>query len=149
MEPSFLEDESSLAALISGFRSGTWPVTQFHHDAHLAVGCCSVLDYQDAVLDRLRDQIRAYNVSQGGENTDEKGYHETITRFWLERVAEFVKKQPVGLSRLELARRAVGEFATRPGLFRDYYTFDVLKSREARQAWVAPDAIAPDRTIPS
>ncbi len=93
-------------------------------------------------MDRLRDRIRAYNVSQGGENTEDRGYHETITRFWLETVIAYRESLPAGLSRLETARRVVEEFAPRRDLFRDCYEFDVLKSREARKRWIPPGSIA-------
>ena len=33
----------------------------------------------------------------------------------------------------------VDEFGSRRDLFREYYSFDVVKSREARAGWVEPD----------
>jgi hypothetical protein len=138
---AFLSGEAALTAFLSAFEDGTWPGADFRHAHHLAVAVCYLFEEPDP-MDRLRDRIRAYNVSQGGENTEDRGYHETITRFWLETVIAYRESLPAGLSRLETARRVVEEFAPRRDLFRDCYEFDVLKSREARKRWIPPGSIA-------
>jgi hypothetical protein len=87
----------------------------------------------------LREAIPRYNISQGGQNTDTSGYHETLTRFWVERLADFVATCSAQSSVEERALAAVTKFGPRSRLFEDYYSFDVVKSLEARRAWVAPD----------
>jgi hypothetical protein len=47
---------------------------------------------------------------------------------------------PSGLSKPEIARRVAAEFAPKRDLFREYYDFDVLKSRVARAEWIPPAA---------
>ena len=97
-------------------------------------------------MSRLRADIKRYNVSQGGENTADRGYHETITRFWLEVVRGYIASLPAGLSKLEITRRVTDQFAARRDLFRDYYNFDVLGSREARADWIPPNQAPPGTT---
>ncbi len=133
----FLSGESALEDFLTAFENGTWPAAQFHHSHHLAVAACYLLDSTDP-MERLRKNIRFYNVSQGGENTENRGYHETITRFWVEVVKRYMASLPEGLPRLETARLVVAEFSPRRELFCDYYDFDVIKSREARAVWVPP-----------
>jgi len=133
----FLENSASLEALLNGFEDGTWPIAQWHHAQHLAVCSCYVLDGPDA-MDRLRIRIASYNERQGGRNTPDSGYHETLTRFWLEVVRDAIDSLPRDLSRLEITRRIVAEFGDRRNLFREYYRFDVVGSREARAGWIPP-----------
>jgi len=131
-------DETYLRSLIAGFEDGSWPVAEFHHMQHLAVAV-HYLTEDPVPMDTLRDRIRRYNVSQGGENTEDRGYHETITRFWLEIVRAYIAALPAGLTPVDVTRRVVEEFAPKRDLFRDYYDFDVLKSREARAVWIPPN----------
>ena len=134
---SFLVDEAGLETLISGFRNGSWPGREFRHTAHLAVCVCYILEGNHP-MERLRFAICRYNESQGGKNTVDAGYHETITRFWVDTVREAIQSMPPGLTRLEIAREIVGRFASQRDLFQKYYDFDVLKSREARAVWIPP-----------
>lgn len=136
--PAFLRDDASLAALVAGFEAGTWPVADWLHAQHLAVAACYILECEQTALDRLRAAIPRYNLAQGGENTPESGYHETLTVFWYEVLRHFLAGLPDGLTRLEATRRGVEEFAPRRDLFRHYYDFDVVKSREARARWMPP-----------
>ncbi len=138
MTHSFLESEAALNALIAGFEDGTWPKSGWTHGAHLAMGAFYVLDGPDA-LKRMRANIPKYNVSQGGANTEDSGYHDTLTVFWHDRIRECVAALPDSCARLEIVRRVVGEFESRRDLFREYYSFDVVRSREARARWVPPD----------
>lgn len=145
MDDDFLSGESALTAFLARFEDGTWPVAEFHHAHHLAIAACYLRDdshagstARDSVMDRLRTRIRLYNISQGGENTVDRGYHETLTRFWVEIVDRYMSSLPVELKRIEVARLVVAEFRGRRDLFRDYFDFDVVASREARSAWIPP-----------
>jgi hypothetical protein len=126
--------------LRSGFDTRTLPGTEFNHAAHIAVGATYVCELgAEGALEHLRVAIPRYNVSQGGQNTDTSGYHETLTRFWVERLGEFLRTLPPQSSVEERALAAVGEFSTRVKLFEQYYSFDVVRSLEARRHWIAPD----------
>ena len=134
---SLLTSEESLDAFLRAFESGTFPAADFHHQEHLIVAACYLLeaDDEDAAA-RTRTNIRRYNESQGGKNTEDAGYHETLTIFWLRLIRAHL---PLGLNRLTAVQTVVGQFATNRDLFGEYYSFDVVKSRDARLSWVAPD----------
>lgn len=138
-------DALYLDSLVSGFESGTWPGPEFHHLQHLAIAVHYIGACPDP-MSRLRDEIKRYNLSQGGQNTEDRGYHETITRFWLEAVRGYMASLPAGLSKLEITRRVTDEFASKRDLFRDYYNFDVPTSREARAVWIPPNQAPPGIT---
>ncbi len=139
--PDFLESEATLDALLKGFAEGTWPKAQWTHAAHLATAACYILAFDDA-LDRLRTGIPRYNVSQGGQNTEDSGYHETLTVFWHNVIRNFIRTLPPNQDRLTIARAVVTEFAPQRDLFRQYYDFDVVNSREARAKWIPPSKSA-------
>lgn len=135
--PDYLVSEAALDALIAGFEDGSWPKAQWTHAAHLTVGACYILE-GDTALERLRANIPRYNVSQGGANTEDSGYHETLTCFWYGVIRDFIGALPPGFDRLSIAREVVTEFAPQRDLFRQYYDFDVVNSREARARWIPP-----------
>ena len=146
MLPDFLSTSAALDALIAGFEDGTWPKARWTHAAHLALGACYIL-YGDAPdgaspRDRLRAGIPRYNFSQGGANTEDSGYHETLTCFWHDVIRDFIadliRDQPAGMDRLAIVRAVVTEFEPKRDLFRQYYDFDIVTSREARAKWIPP-----------
>ena len=51
----------------------------------------------------------------------------------------FLAAQPSGASRAAKITALVDHYGTRRDLFKDYYSYDVVKSRAARRDWVAPD----------
>jgi hypothetical protein len=138
---SFLASEAAFVEFVDGFERGTWPKAQWTHSAHLAIACWYLMSLPKAqATARARDGIRRYNQAVGTANTPDSGYHETLTLFWMETIARALSGPSRPDSVLEAARQVVAQFGSRSGLFRDFYTFDVVKSREARARWIPPDA---------
>ena len=133
------DTEESLDRFIAAFEDGSWPGADWKHSHHLVVAACYVIQYgRDEALRRARVNIARYNESQGGQNTEDSGYHETLTVFWMNVVADAV---PPGTSRVDAVREVVRVLAPRRDLWRDFYSFDVVKSREARATYIAPDRV--------
>jgi hypothetical protein len=131
------DTELSLNRFIAAFEDGTWPGSNWKHAHHLAMAVCYVMTYgRDEALNRARVNIKRYNEAQGGKNTEDSGYHETLTVFWIDRVAATI---PAGASRVEAVRHVIDILAPQRDLWREYYSFDVMKSKEARAAYIAPD----------
>ena len=100
---------------------------------------CYVMKYgRDEALCRARGNIARYNEAQGGKNTEDSGYHETLTVFWMDAVTAAI---PTGKTRVETVQHVVEVLAPQRDLWRDYYSFDVIKSREARATYIEPDKI--------
>lgn len=139
-EPSYLATDETLDAFLAGFHDGTFPIKEWTHGAHIvmATAVLWVLPMPTA-LERTRTAIRRYNEAQGGQNTATSGYHETLTRLWLAAVAGFLASLPPGCSRLEAARLAWREFSQRRLLFKEWYSYDLVTSVQARATWQAPD----------
>ncbi len=132
--------EQALDEILATFEDGTYPRVAWHHGAHLAVAGCylSALPREEA-LDRMRAGVIHYNTSVGIVNDADCGYHETLTRFWIEVASHFLDSQPATASRAQKIVALVDEFSGKRDLFKDYWSFDVVKSREARAGWIPPD----------
>ncbi len=84
----------SIPDLVARFRAGTLARDEWTHEAHLAVVlvACREEPSEDAVLKRMRADIKRYNDRNGIENGSRSGYHETLTCFWVRAVASFAQQ---------------------------------------------------------
>lgn len=131
-----------LDALVEQFAAATLPAAQWTHQAHLAVGTWHVVHFGPAeALPRVRAGILRLNEAHGTPNTDTRGYHETITRAYVELLAAFVSDgKPTDVAGHVRAVLA-SPLAQKEALLA-YYTRERLMSVEARRQWVEPD-VAP------
>ena len=131
--------EAELTTLLDRFLDRTLPAAEWTHHAHLLVGLMLGRRLEQAqMLPFLRENIAAYNVASGGKNTDEAGYHETITAFYAATLGAFARAT-AGLSLAEAARRLLaGRLADRKVVL-DAYLEETLKSKAARLGYRAPD----------
>jgi hypothetical protein len=131
----------SLDDLVERFVSCRIPKSEWTHHAHLAVGMWLVHVYgPDDALVRLRNGIKRLNDSHGTPNSEIHGYHETITRAYVEVLAQFLGSSSEPLEqRLHVLLN--GPLAAHD-LLLTFYRRDTLMSVNARKAWVEPD-VAP------
>lgn len=138
MPPPWDTDES-LAAFIKGFEEGTYPKEQWTHQAHVAMAAWYLTGYPLPEATRIiRAAIPAYNVAQGGKNTETSGYHESLTIFWIWIVAGFLAGLPAFMPRREMVAAAAGRYGAERTLHKRFYEYDVVNDTEARRVWVAP-----------
>lgn len=92
--------------------------------------------------------IRSYNESVGKRNTDQSGYHETIT-FASMRVAEhFLAGLPEGTATFQAVNRLLQTSLGRQDWLLSHWSRNVLFDVAARRHWVEPDlAPLPDVTL--
>jgi hypothetical protein len=130
--------------LVLEFERRVLPKAKWTHAAHLVVGAwyCRRFDLETAI-EKLRINISAHNESVGPVNSETSGYHETITVFWARTIDAFIKSRPKSRSFEELADSVVDAFGDKAGFFREYYSFDILASLEARKVWIEPDLKVP------
>ena len=131
--------EEEAEALVSAFQAGTLTAAAWTHPAHLVVAAWYVHRHplQEAE-DLVRTGIHRYLDGIGKVTTDDDGYHETVTRFWLVLVHDHLAAHP-GQDVL----KATNALIASPEGLRDhtyaYYSPELLWSREARYGWVPPD----------
>jgi hypothetical protein len=142
MTYDFLDNEPAFVEFLDGFEQGILPRPVWTHAAHLAVGAWYLLSFPNKeAIQRVRSGIQHYNECVGTANTSGSGYHETLTLFWLGILAGQVSNLRSPHDKLDAIRRLIAEFAPQRDLFKQYYSFDVVASQEARARWIPPDRI--------
>ena len=132
-------DTNSINALISRFKTQELPLDEWTHQAHLVVAIwfCWDQGYEDA-LKTVRSLIIRYNDSVGTPNSEDSGYHETLTQFWLKVVADYLSN-----GNFQSILNAFQSFISTPMASRNYplefYSRKLLFSIDARYNWVPPD----------
>lgn len=134
---SYVNDEQ-ISALVEGFRKRTLPASLWTHQAHLITGLWHHYHYSEMeAICLLRSGIITYNNSAGGENTPEKGYHETLTIFWSKILRHFIGAHP-NLPLTETCNCFLESEWSSKDLPLKYYPREVLFSTEARALWIKP-----------
>jgi hypothetical protein len=135
----FLDNEQTLEEFVRLWESGTLPRVSWTHGAHVAVAAYYAFDRSpETAFQMTRSGILHFNVCVGTANTQDSGYHETLTRFWAGTVGGFVRARQ-SPSRFEAVRGAVRQFGEDRDRHRLYYSFDVVRDRQARREWIQPD----------
>lgn len=134
---TYLVSIQAYNGFLTDVSEGRFPKDKWNHAAHLSMAASVVAS--GGGINEVRVAILAYNKTQGIVSTPDYGYHETVTRFWSDRLAELHRSLGRGATAYDLARAAVAGLAHRRAIFREYYSFDVIQSREARATYVPPD----------
>jgi hypothetical protein len=131
--------------LAARFSAGTISREEWTHLAHLAVGTWHVQRYgPDEALTRLRAGIRRLNDLHGTPNSAASGYHETVTRAYVQLLAELLARCPPAMPvRARVATIIAGPLADKNVLL-NFYSRERLMSPLGRAEWVEPD-VAPLR----
>jgi 4-hydroxy-tetrahydrodipicolinate synthase len=134
------EDDQGLVQLQQRFATQAIPAQEWTHLAHLRTGAWHVFHLgPDEALARLREGIRRLNQAHGTPETPTRGYHETITRAYVELLAmflaQFAPEIPLGA---RVGALLASPLARREALFA-FYDRTRLLSPEARAAFIEPD----------
>jgi hypothetical protein len=148
--PRLFTTDAEIEHLGEGLLACALPREAWTHEAHLAATTYLILRRPDVDLDaELPGIIRRFNESVGGLNSDTEGYHETITRSFLEGVRLFLDAD----SSRTLLHEIVNRLLLSPMGRRDwplrFYSRERLFSVEARLSHVPPDIQAMPRCAPA
>jgi hypothetical protein len=134
-----LEDDDALEQFIHDWEAGTLDRSRWNHAAHITIISYYAFGHErEKAYTLMRSGIFHYNLCVGIENTEDGGYHETLTRFWTEILSSFMRNGQFA-SRLAAVRESVRVFGHDREHYRLYYSYDLKRDRRARQEWVAPD----------
>lgn len=133
------ETEAAIRAVVESFLAQTLPAAAWSHQAHLAVGLWHVETAGEAAAgDLLRQRIRSYNEAVGTPNNDMRGYHDTVTRYYVWAAARYLETGPEP-ARVERTNGFVeSPFGAKDGIFR-FWSRERLFSVAARHAYAEPD----------
>ena len=119
----------------AGLLDASLPQSEWTHAGHVAAAHALIRSHGHArALELLRTSIPRLNDAHGVPNSDDDGYHETLTVFFAAAVADAASR---GLSAGETAT-AVPSAAPLV-----WWTRETLFSPAARHAWVPPDRGTP------
>ena len=137
--PPHYEEASEVESLVRRFESCALPFAEWTHAAHLTVALWYLLHHEwPEAVSLVREGIQRYNHAHGVPTTRERGYHETLTIFWMRHVRAFLADSfNEGRSLVRLANELI-EGADKHLPLR-HYTRELLFSWEARLGWVEPD----------
>lgn len=133
------EDERGVLAVVDGFRSHALPAAGWTHQAHLAVGLWHVRRFgEEDSKAMLRQGIRTYNEASGTPNSETRGYHETVTMYYVWASARYLETaKPLRL--VDLVNDFVeSRHGSKEGIF-VFWSRDLLLSTPARLDWTPPD----------
>ena len=117
------------------FETGTFPVAEFTHRAHLRLAYVYLTESDpDSALGSMRSALSAFLERN---HIDPAKYHETLTRAWMLAIRHFMAKAPDTGSFAELAE--LQPQMLDPQVMLTHYSRDRLFSPEARAEFVAPD----------
>jgi GNAT superfamily N-acetyltransferase len=139
-EPPAFANEQAVDGFVERFRARSLPKEDWTHHAHLVVGLWHLLRHPFAeALSLLRTGIRAYNEAIGVANTDDSGYHETLTGFFLHALSLHADGCSAGGPRSELFNGLATSRLRDKALPLIFYSRSRIMSREARHGWIEPD----------
>jgi hypothetical protein len=138
-EYPFLASEPALDDFVHRWQAGRLTKAEWTHGAHVGTAAYFAFDLEaEALFSRMKSGIIHHNESVGTANTEDHGYHETLTRFWVETIVEFVRSRSFS-TRFEAVKHATKFFGEDRDRQRWYYSFDVVRDRRARREWIKPD----------
>ncbi len=133
-----LSADEPLKRFIDDFEQGAISSGDWTHASHVAMAGVYVQEFgKEAALGKIREGIRNLNRSHGVEETPTRGYHETLTRFWIQVCDAFLNEN--GLRGPEAVRALVAVYGRRSDLYREYYSYDPIVCLRARAGWRTPD----------
>jgi len=126
--------------LVEGFENGTLPAAEWTHKAHFVMALWYTFYFPVAdARRRIKEGIKVYNVATGGRNTEDSGYHETITELYIRTIVHYQLSFAGHYDFQTLLDNLEGQpFLERNFPF-NFYSKEFLMSREARKNWVEPD----------
>ena len=129
-------NEEEVRNLVRAFEEGTILPSQFHHCAHIAVALTylSETPLDDATV-RMRKTLQRF-TQHHGVNV----YHETVTRFWMKLLDHLATTHYRDIPLWRRINLIVERWAVTDPVAA-HYSRDVIKSRAARESWIAPDRL--------
>ena len=127
-------DENEIRSVVERFERCDFALPEFTHARHLTVACwylCTLS--REGAMERMRRRLQVFIAHHG-----KQGYHETITRFWMEILADDLGRCPRDATLPEKINASLQRYSNKDVLY-SYYSCDRVMSHEARTGWVEPD----------
>lgn len=132
-------NDEEILTLVKKFEDCRITAHEWTHRAHLTVAFYYVANHDFATArERMRTGILKLNRAHGTPETETRGYHETLTVFWLRTVGDFLENAPENASLARLAAELI-ETCSDSALPLKFYRRETLFSPAARAKYLEPD----------
>lgn len=139
IHPGRCVENADVTRVLKGLREQTLPKEEWTHGAHLCAGVGLLKEVGLTVAEEeMPGLIRRYNVATGCENTENAGYHHTLTLFYLRVIYKKFESRwsdPVATLASDLLLCDISDKKCPLG----FYSSERLFSVKARKMWVEPD----------
>jgi len=126
--------ERDIQVIVERFEACDFKLEEFTHTRHLTVAAWYLAHFDvGGALVRMRSGLQRFIAHHG-----KQGYHETITRFWLELIGSYLDEIPENVSLTDKVNLVITRFGSKDMLFQ-YYTREYVMSETARRDWVEPN----------
>lgn len=127
---------------VERFTLGTLKESEWTHQAHFVVALWYILQKPlPDVMQMFPELIKKNNIALGIPNNNERGYHETITRFYLLKIHEYATKNHFTSLRIEAFTQLLDSQLIDKKYLLHFYSRELLSSVKARKEWCEPDLI--------
>lgn len=134
-----IRTKEDLESLIERWNHQKLPKSEWTHEAHIAVATWYNWHHDpQTALELVRPLIIAHNEYVGTPNSDNEGYHETITKFWIICCSNFMNENPCS-SPIEAHLKIMNSSVVSSNYPLQYYSKGLLFSVKARHHWVESD----------
>ncbi|MGZ3377681.1 MAG: hypothetical protein ACXU8S_13895 [Phenylobacterium sp.] len=136
----YFPDDAAVDRVGFGLIDRSLPKPEWTHAGHFAAALWLLRHEPEAVVRRrMPAMIRAYNEATGVANTDDGGYHETITMASIAAARAFLDARPASAALHEVVDELMASRLGRPDWLLGFWSKDRLFSVAARRNWVEPD----------
>ena len=126
--------DSEIEEVVRKFEACEYALTEFPHVRHLTVAAWYFANLEpDDALARMRSGLLKFIGHH-----QKQGYHETITRFWMELVGNFLKNTSHRDSLVDSVNALIERYSSKEILFA-YYSRERVMSEAAKKNWMEPD----------
>jgi hypothetical protein len=134
-------DDAALAAHVDALLDATLPKARWTHQGHVAATAGLLLLHPALKLETaLPGLIRRLNDSHGVPNNDSRGYHATITEFFIAALRDALARDDAALPpHARVNALLAGPLGTGKRIMAAHWSDALLFSVAARRGWVAPD----------
>lgn len=133
MNPMYRE-EGDIQGIVEKFEGCDFKLEEFTHTRHLAVAAWYLIHFDAGeALARMRSGLQRFITHHG-----KQGYHETITRFWMELMGSYLGEIPENVSLTHKVNLVITDFGSKD-ILGEYYTRERVMSETAKRDWVEPD----------
>jgi hypothetical protein len=125
--------------LVESFLHCNLAKEKYTHAAHILSGFYLYCSHGKAAFDLMEKHIILYNAAVGTVNSDDSGFHKTITFFWMNAIEQFAATMDNPSFSDENIRLIYNSALMDKNLPLNFYTREYLFTKKARKEIVEPD----------